>query len=49
MPHYLHEDYTKILETVAHCEENMTLMRYFDLKEASEFIHYVETNNLNIF
>jgi hypothetical protein len=47
MPHYLHEDYSKILETVQHCEENMTLLRYFDLKEASEFIHYVETNNLN--
>lgn len=47
MPHYLHEDYTQILETVAHCEDNLTLLRYFDLKEASEFIHYVETNNLN--
>jgi len=47
MPHYLHEDYSKILETVSHCEENMTLLRYFDLKEASEFIHYVETNNLH--
>lgn len=47
MPHYLYDDYKKILETVAHCEDNMTLMRYFDLKEASEFIHYVETNNLN--
>lgn len=47
MPHYLHEDYSKILETVSHCEDNMTLLRYFDLKEASEFIHYVETNNLN--
>ena len=47
MPHYLHEDYAQILITVSHCEENMTLLRYFDLKEASEFIHYVETNNLN--
>jgi len=47
MPHYLHEDYSKILETVSHCEDNMTLLRYFDLKEASEFIYYVETNNLN--
>jgi hypothetical protein len=47
MPHYLHEDYSKILETVEHCEDNMTLLRYFDLKESSEFIHYVETNNLN--
>jgi hypothetical protein len=47
MPHYLHEDYTNILEVVQHCEENLTLLRYFDLKEASEFIHYVETNNYN--
>jgi len=47
MPHYLYEDYTKILETVEHCLDNMTLLRYFDLKEASEFIYYVETNNLN--
>lgn len=47
MPHYLHDDYSKILETVTHCEENLTLLRYFDLKEASEFIYYVETNNLN--
>ena len=47
IPHYLHEDYNKILEVVSHCEENLTLLRYFDLKEASEFIHYVETNNLN--
>ena len=44
MPHYLHEDYHKILEVVSHCEENLTLLRYFDLKETSKFIHYVETN-----
>ena len=47
MPHYLHEDYNKILEVVSHCEENLTLLRYFDLKEASEFIYYVESNNYN--
>jgi hypothetical protein len=46
MPHYIHEDYSKILEIVTHCEENMSLLRYFDLREASEFIYYVETNNL---
>ena len=45
MPHYLYEDYSKILETVTHCEENLTLLRYFDLKEASDFISYVEKNN----
>ena len=47
MPHYLHENYNDILEVVAHCEDNLTLLRYFDLKEASEFIYYVETNNYN--
>jgi hypothetical protein len=46
MPHYIHEDYSKILEIVTHCEENMSLLRYFDLREASEFIYYVEMNNL---
>ena len=47
MPHYLYDDYNDILKVVTHCEENLTLLRYFDLKEASEFIHYVETNNHN--
>ena len=47
MPHYLDEDYSNIIETVTHCEENLSLLRYFDLKEASEFIYYVETNKLN--
>ena len=47
MPHYLHENYDQILDLVLHCEENLTLLRYFDLKEASEFIHYIEINNCN--
>lgn len=44
MPHYLNEDYTEILKIVTHCEENLTLLRYFDLKEASDFIIFAETN-----
>jgi hypothetical protein len=47
MPHYLYEDYEQVLNVVTHCEENLTLLRYFDLREASEFIYYVETNNYN--
>jgi hypothetical protein len=43
MPHYLHENYQKIQEVVSHCEENLSLLRYFDLKEVSSFIHYIET------
>jgi hypothetical protein len=45
MPHYLYEDYNKIIETVQHCEDNLTLLRYFDLKESSDFIYYVDINN----
>ena len=47
MPHYLYENYDEILNVVLNCEENLTLLRYFDLKEASEFIYYVETNDYN--
>jgi len=47
MPHYLYEDYKQIQDVVTHCEENLTLLRYFDLKESSEFISYVEKNNMN--
>jgi hypothetical protein len=45
MPHYLDEDYNQILNIVNHCEENLTLLRYFDLKEASEFILLVESTD----
>ena len=44
MPHYLNEDFNEILKIVRHCEENLTLLRYFDLKEASEFIIFAETS-----
>ena len=47
MPHYLHENYERILEVVSHCEENLTLLRYFDLKEASDFIYFVDSNKFN--
>ena len=45
LPHYLSEDFEKILEIVQHCESNLTLLRYFDLKEIIEFIMYVERND----
>ena len=46
MPHYISGDYDEILEIVQHCEENLTLLRYFDLNEASKFIMHVEEFNL---
>ena len=45
LPHYLNEDYNKILEIARHCNEYLTLLRYFDLKEVVEFISYVIANN----
>ena len=44
LPHYLHEDYEDILKTAEHCENNLTLLRYFDLKEVVDFINYVNQN-----
>jgi hypothetical protein len=46
MPHYISDDYEKVLEIVQHCEENLTLLRYLDLTEASRFIIHVEEFNL---
>jgi hypothetical protein len=46
LPHYLNEDYDKVLEIVGHCENNLTLLRYFDLGEVVKFIIHVEKNNV---
>jgi hypothetical protein len=45
LPHYLDEDYDKIIEIAQHCSNYLTLLRYFDLKEVVEFITYVNNNN----
>jgi hypothetical protein len=45
LPHHLSEDFDEIKEIVRHCENNLTLLRYFDLKEVIEFILYVERSN----
>ena len=41
LPHYLHENYEEILKIAQHCENNLTLLRYFDLKEVVDFITYI--------
>jgi len=46
MPHFISDNYEEVLEIVQHCEENLTLLRYFDLTEASRFIMHVEEFNL---
>lgn len=45
MPHHLSDKYEEVLKVVAHCEEHMTLLRYFDLKETSQFAMFSERNN----
>ena len=45
LPHTMSNDYAQISEIVKHCESNLTLLRYFDLKGVVDFIHYVESNN----
>jgi hypothetical protein len=45
LPHYLNDDYAEIKKIALHCEENLTLTRYFDLNEIVNFIVFVNKNN----
>lgn len=45
LPHTMSNDYSQISEIVKHCESNLTLLRYFDLKGVVDFIHHVESND----
>jgi len=45
LPHTLSQDYDIVLNIMKHCENNLTLLRYFDLKEVTELIAFVEKNN----
>jgi hypothetical protein len=45
LPHYLHQEYDKLLQVANHCSNYLTLLRYFDLKEVVDFITYVISNN----
>jgi hypothetical protein len=45
LPHYLSDNYTEVLRIVKHTEDYLTLLRYFDLKEVSNFISYILKND----
>jgi hypothetical protein len=47
LPHYLSDNYSEILKIANHCQEHLTLLRYFDLNEIVEFITYINKNNLS--
>ncbi len=46
LPHYLSSDHNDTLKIAEHCENYLTLLRYFDLKEVIEFIMYVLKNGI---
>jgi hypothetical protein len=45
LPHMLFEDYADIKKVVKHCENYLTLLRYFDLREISRFLILVNEEN----
>lgn len=44
LPHYLCPEYNRLLEVAGHCNNYLTLLRYFDLKEVVDFVSYVNKN-----
>ena len=45
LPHYLADTHEGIVKIAQHCENYLTLLRYFDLKEVASFITFVNKNN----
>lgn len=45
LPHHLSEDFEEVLSMVNHCENNQTLLRYFDLHEVVKSIILLEKSN----
>ena len=43
LPHNMDENYENILQIVSHCENYLTLLRYFELNEVVKFITYVNS------
>jgi hypothetical protein len=46
LPHLLYENYSDLAKCVRHCENNRTLLRYFDLSEIIRYIKYVSKHGL---
>jgi hypothetical protein len=45
LPHHLNQNYDEVMKIARHCQEHLTLLRYFDLKEVVDFITLVNNNN----
>jgi len=46
MPHLKYGNYDDLQKCAAHCQQHKTLLRYFDLGEIVQFIHYLDKNEL---
>lgn len=46
LPHYLYDDYEQICKCVEHCFQYKTILRYLDLHEISNFILYINEQQL---
>ena len=46
LPHYMYSDYRELRKCAEYCEQNKTLLRYFDLREIIRFIEYINDNNV---
>jgi len=46
VPHTLYSDYAEMMKCVDFCDNNKTLLRYFDLTEIIRFVEYVNDEDL---
>ena len=45
LPHFMSEEYEEVKQIATNCDNYLTLLRYFDLKEVVDFITYVAIKN----
>ena len=46
LPHLHYSDYKELCESIQHCKENKTLLRYMDLKDILVFLSYMSDKEL---
>jgi len=44
LPHYMYSEHSEMLDCARYCEQNKTLLRYFDLREIIQFVEYINEN-----
>jgi hypothetical protein len=45
LPHLLFSEYSDLMQCVEHCDNNKTMLRYFDLKEIVRYVEFVHQLN----